>query len=140
MTVPEIAALPVDDWAADDAVLFMWTTNRYLADSFGIVAAWGFRHVATLVWCKQHGRGSGGVFYSNVEFILYCKRGNPTTPTRLGTRWFTWPRSSHSAKPEAFLDTAEMVGAEQRLEMFSRRARMGWATWGNESLHGGEAA
>lgn len=25
------------------------------------------------------------------------------------------------------------------LEMFSRRARLGWDTWGNESLHGGAA-
>src|SRR3990167_7921790 len=30
MTLAEIAALPVADWAADDAVLFLWTTSRYL--------------------------------------------------------------------------------------------------------------
>jgi N6-adenosine-specific RNA methylase IME4 len=45
----------------------------------------------------------------------------------------------HSAKPEAFLDVVEQVSPGPYLELFSRRARLGWDTWGDEALHGMEA-
>jgi N6-adenosine-specific RNA methylase IME4 len=132
MTVPEICAMPVAKIAARDALLFLWTTNRFIEDACAVCRAWGFDRVATLVWCKQRGLGSGGVFYSNVEFILYCKRGSPATPARLRSRWFDWPRSRHSAKPEAFQDMVESVSPGPYLELFARRLRLGWTVWGNE--------
>lgn len=61
-------------------------------------------------------------------------------PQAATSRWFQWPRGEHSAKPEAFMDLVETVSPGPYLELFSRRARLGWQTWGNESLHGGEAA
>lgn len=56
------------------------------------------------------------------------------------SRWFQWSRGAHSAKPEAFMDMVEQVSPGPYLEMFSRRARLGWQTWGDEALHGTEAA
>lgn len=50
------------------------------------------------------------------------------------TRWFEWPRGEHSAKPEAFLDLVEQVSPGPYLEMFARRQRLGWDTWGDEAL------
>ena len=52
MTLEQIAALPVDDLAAADAHLYLWTTQRYLRASFGLVEAWHFALVKLLVWCK----------------------------------------------------------------------------------------
>jgi hypothetical protein len=40
----------------------------------------------------------------------------------------------HSAKPEAFLDLVEQLSPGPRLELFARRQRLGWDTWGNEAL------
>jgi N6-adenosine-specific RNA methylase IME4 len=54
------------------------------------------------------------------------------------TRWFAWPRGAHSAKPEAFLDLVERVSPGPYLELFARRARLGWDTWGNEALGGSD--
>ncbi len=133
MTVSEIAALrpPV----ADDAHLYLWTTNRYLRDSYGIAEEWGFKPSATLVWCKPANQGLfGGAFLSNVEFILFARRGVFPFVDKCGTRWFTWPRGEHSAKPEAFLDLVEQVSPGPYLELFARRQRLGWDTWGNEAL------
>jgi N6-adenosine-specific RNA methylase IME4 len=48
------------------------------------------------------------------------------------TRWWTWPRGKHSAKPEAFQDVVESMSPAPRLEMFARRKRLGWDSWGNE--------
>ncbi len=134
MTVDEIAALPVPELASKRASLFLWTTNRYLEEAFEIARRWYFPHVATLVWCKQRGLGSGGVFYSNVEFIRYCRRPQVAAPARVHSRWFDWSRGAHSAKPEAFLDLVEQVSPAPRLEMFARRNRVGWDTWDNEAL------
>lgn len=51
------------------------------------------------------------------------------------TRWWNWPRGKHSAKPEAFQDVVESVSPGPYLELFARRQRLGWATWGNEALN-----
>ena len=43
-------------------------------------------------------------------------------------------QTMHSAKPEAFLDLVERVSPGPYLEMFARRNRLGWDTWGDEAL------
>src|SRR5580765_2973041 len=44
LSVAEIAALPVLSIADSDGChIYLWTTNRYLADAFGVLGAWGFR-------------------------------------------------------------------------------------------------
>lgn len=58
---------------------------------------------------------------------------------RAGSSWFHWPRGEHSAKPEAFLDLVESVSPGPYLELFARRNRLGWDTWGNECLDHGVA-
>lgn len=58
----------------------------------------------------------------------------PERLVRAPSAWFQWPRGAHSAKPEAFLDMVEQVSPGPYLEMFARRNRLGWDTWGNESL------
>lgn len=51
-----------------------------------------------------------------------------------GGTWYEAPRGEHSAKPELFLDLAERMSPEPRVELFARRDRLGWETWGDESL------
>lgn len=44
------------------------------------------------------------------------------------------PRRDHSEKPDLFMDLVEQMSPGPRLEMFARTPRLGWASWGNESL------
>lgn len=135
MTVNAIKALDVEAIAAPDAHLFLWTTHHYLNDAFDVAQAWGFRPSATLTWCKKPvGIGPGGLFAVTSEFVIYARRGKPTHRRRVETTWWEWPRGAHSQKPEAFLDMVEATLDGPYLEMFARRNRMGWDTWGNESL------
>jgi N6-adenosine-specific RNA methylase IME4 len=136
MTIEQIAALPVVEHAADDAHLFIWTTQHHLEATYGIARAWGFQPSCALVWCKApHGWGPGGVFQSTVEFILYARRGQPKPRKHAVERqWWEWPRGEHSAKPDAFLDMIEAKFPAPRLEMFARRARFGWDYFGDQSL------
>ncbi len=135
MSIKDIAALPVDGMADTDAHLLLWTTNRYLEDAYTIARGWGFRPSQLLTWCKsRRGIGPGGVFASTSEFILYARRGKPAHNQRVDSTWWQWPRGGHSVKPEAFLDLVEQVFPGPYLEMFARRNRLGWDTWGNECL------
>lgn len=140
LSVAEIAALPVRDLAASDGChLYLWTTNRYLPEAFGILTGWGFRYSQTLVWAKTPmGLGPGGTFAQNAEFCLFGRRGSLKHCQRLDSVWFNWPRQgmgTHSKKPEHFIDMVESVSPGPYVELFSRRHRMGWDVWGDESAN-----
>jgi N6-adenosine-specific RNA methylase IME4 len=133
MSVADICALPVADMAEEDATLYLWTTNRYLRDSYDVSESWGFRFSQILTWCKpRRGIGPGGVFASTTEFVIVARRGRPRPLRRTDSTWYEWPRAAHSQKPEAFLDLVEQVSPGPYLELFARRQRLGWDTWGNE--------
>jgi N6-adenosine-specific RNA methylase IME4 len=136
MSVPQIEALAVADLALPDAHLFLWTTHRYLEAAFSVVRAWGFRYSATLTWCKDPvGVGPGGLFAVTSEFVIYARRGKPPHTQRVESTWWRWPRGPHSRKPDAFADAVERAVPGPYLEMFARRQRLGWDTWGNEALN-----
>lgn len=142
MSLGAMADIPVRDLATPDAFLFLWTTNRYLPDAFWIANAWGFSYRQTITWDKGTSMSpfGGSVTPNRCEFLLVCRRGQP----RLKGRWtggsvVQAPKGSqkgtHSAKPEVFLDLVEHVAPGPYLEMFARRNRLGWDTWGNEALN-----
>jgi N6-adenosine-specific RNA methylase IME4 len=137
MSVEEIAALSVRQACAKGgAHLYLWTTQRFLRDAYWIAEAWGFRPICLLVWCKQPRAGLPGTFKSTVEFVVFARRGGLAAKGWSDRQWFAWPRGEHSQKPEAFMDLVEQVSPGPYLEMFSRRARLGWDTWGDEALGG----
>lgn len=136
MSVSEICALPVEAMAEDDAHLYLWTTQRYLRDSFDVIEAWGFKYSATLVWCKAPMPTMiGGTFRPSTEFVMFARRGSLASLRRETTQWFNWKRQpGHSMKPDAMLDMVESVSPGPYVELFARRARFGWDYWGDQSL------
>jgi len=139
MTLADISELPISDLAENDSHLYLWTTNRFVEDAYGIVRAWGFRPAQLLTWCKPPmGIGFGGAFTTTTEFVLSARRGSLKNGRRIDSSWWEWSRPyegghiAHSAKPEAFLDLVEQVSPGPYLELFARRSRLGWDTWGNE--------
>lgn len=135
MPIEAITALPVASLAdPGGAALFLWTTNRYLEDSFDLIRAWGFRYRQTIVWRKTNAQPVGGSVAPNAEFLLVARKGPVTWH---GPRWpsavIDAPRSEHSRKPEVFADLIESISPPPYVELFARRQRLGWDTWGNES-------
>ena len=142
MSLTDITELPVSDLAESNAHLYLWTTNRFLEDAFAVCRAWAFRPAQLLVWCKPPmGVGFGGAFTTTTEFVLFARRGSLPHAQRQDSSWWQWSRPyenghiAHSAKPEAFLDLVEQVSPGPYLELFARRQRLGWDTWGNEALN-----
>ena len=141
LPIEMIAQLPVRTVALDDAHLFLWTTQRWLEAALEVVNDWGFRRSSVLTWCKPPvGIGPGGLFAVTSEFVIYARRGKPPHNERVASTWWEWPRAAHSQKPEAFLDLVERAVPGPYLEMFARRQRLGWDTWGNEALNHVEVA
>lgn len=134
MTVRAIAEMPVEGLAERDSHLYLWTTQRFLRDGFDVLAAWGFKPSAVLVWSKPP-KGFAGTFVVSAEFVLFGRRGTlPALKRHMGTV-FTWPRHAHSQKPEHFYDLVEQVSPGPYVELFSRRHRLGWDVHGFESAN-----
>jgi N6-adenosine-specific RNA methylase IME4 len=147
MTLREIAALSVGELAETDAHLYLWTTNRFLRDSYGVAKAWGFEPSTVLTWCKApRGLGFGGAYVITTEFVLFARRGMVPVRRRWDTTWFNFKRpyengvAAHSVKPEGFLDVVEQVSPGPYAELFARRARFGWDYPLGDQALGGETA
>jgi N6-adenosine-specific RNA methylase IME4 len=133
LSITDIAALPVWDRAADDAHLYLWTTNRYVLQAYEIAEAWGFKPSVLLVWCKKpRGVGLGDAFRLTTEYLLYARRGSLKEKRIVETTWFNWKRGRHSAKPEEFYQLVESVSHAPYLELYARKHRPGWTCWGDE--------
>jgi N6-adenosine-specific RNA methylase IME4 len=125
---------------ADDAHLYLWTTNAFIEQAHDVARAWGFRPITVLTWGKiqTNGRPSmrmGYYFRGATEHILFGVKGSLKLQADepLPTLWL-WPRLPHSVKPDAFYDLVEKASPGPYLELFARRARFGWDYWGDQSL------
>lgn len=132
MSHDEVCALPVADLAAPSAHLWLWSTNALIADGTAarVVDAWGFRPVTMLTWCKPQ-PAVGHYLRNNTEHAILATKGKPVTPdVKPLSTWFQWQRGPHSAKPDAFMDIVEQVSPGPYVELFCRRPRFGWDSWG----------
>ena len=136
MGLDAIKALPVEDRAADDSHLYLWTTNKYVEAAYSVARAWGFKPSVLLVWAKTpRGVGLGDAYRLTTEFVLYARRGSLKEKQICERTWFNWKRGKHSEKPEEFYELVESMTpakTNERLEMFARKKRRGWKVWGNE--------
>ncbi|WP_412506173.1 MT-A70 family methyltransferase [Roseovarius sp. SYSU LYC5161] len=130
----EIAALPVPQIVGRDALLFLWVTVPILERAMRIPPAWGFRYVSQLVWVKD--RPATGFWSRNRhEPVLIYRRGKfpCPSPAPFTDSVFFAKKRQHSRKPEILQDRIDAVWPQARkLEMFARRPRAGWETWGND--------
>lgn len=136
MSIEQIKAIPMQDLADENCELYLWTTQKYLPESFDVLKEWGFKYCQTLIWCKTpRGTGQGGIYCPTNEFLILARKGKAPKKKRIDSTWFHTkrPHNSHSTKPEFFQAMIENVSDEPRLEMFARRKRDGWDVFGNEA-------
>lgn len=134
MSIAELCDLPVEEWAHDEAHLYLWTTNGFLREAFQVMDAWGFVYKTTLTWVKPQ-LGMGNYFRSSTEHVLFGVRGGMGTLNSNQINWFYAKRGRHSKKPGCFFDMVEKASPGPHLEMFARERsldRQHWQVWGNE--------
>jgi N6-adenosine-specific RNA methylase IME4 len=155
MTIAEIKAMPVNHLAAPDCVLFLWGVwplmlhggdpEHHFAGADAsrspigeVMHAWGFRYVTGGAWHKKtrHGKTAFGPGYrarSSCEPFLLGIRGRPVN-SRSERNLIEGLARAHSQKPEeAYAWCERYLPGARRAELFSRTARPGWDTWGDEA-------
>lgn len=149
LTPAQLCEFPVDDWAADTSILFMWVTMPYLMESFQnrkgaaqeVIEAWGFKYVAVgFTWIKTNRKegtpfaGPGHYTMSNTELCLIGRKGKYMQRENRGIQQVIMePRREHSRKPDRVRDDiVRGWGDRPRLEIFARTSTPGWDVWGNE--------
>jgi len=152
LTIDEICALPVNNVAADDCVLFMWTCWPVLQASFRVIEAWGFKYkTCAFSWMKADPyrlfadektpfAGLGYWTRANTEPCLLATRGKPKRIAADVRQGIIAPRREHSRKPDEVHDRVERLVAGPYLELFGRQSRPGWTVWGNEATKFDEVA
>ncbi len=144
MSLEEICALPVRDWAAKDCVLFLWATDPLLEKAFAVIRAWGFTYKTVgFYWAKLNRSpppllfsrrnfftGLGFWTRANPEPCLLATRGHPKRLRADVAKLVIAPRREHSRKPEEVYERIEALCEGPYLELFARRGRRGWDSWG----------
>lgn len=117
-------------------VLVFWVTNNFMRDGLKVVDALGFRYVTLITWFKDR-IGLGQYFRGITEHCIFSVRGTLPYKTDNGKRQqgvtgFSEPKREHSRKPESMYEMIEAVSYPPRIEMFARKRRDGWTSWGND--------
>lgn len=135
LKLQQLKQLDVNSIAADDCILFMWTTGPQFANSIELGQAWGFQYkTVAFVWDKQV-HNPGRYTLSQTEFVLAFKKGRFPTPrgARNIRQLVSARRGEHSEKPEIIIDgITKMFPTQQKIELFARKNFIGWDNWGLE--------
>jgi N6-adenosine-specific RNA methylase IME4 len=130
--IDAIKARDVRSIAADDCVLFLWSTAPMQPQAYEVMAAWGFDYKSQTIWDKGE-LGTGYWFRNRHEVLLVGTLGAIPAPA-LGTQWpsiIEAPVGQHSEKPKRFHDLIEAYFPNlPKIELNARRSRTGWASWG----------
>jgi N6-adenosine-specific RNA methylase IME4 len=138
---------------ANDAHLWMWTTNAFMEEALVLARAWGFTQKTILTWIKGRlavqttadGRravlvqhiGQGSYLRNSTEHVLFCVRGRAPLPkgVTIPTAFVypaRWRGRRNSEKPPVIHRLAERTSPGPRLELFARAPHEGWTVFGHE--------
>lgn len=156
MTLDEIKLLPVADVAAKDACIIMWVLGSHLDQAIRLGEHFGFKYNTDLFYWVKTGKHDpdkrpislGHWTRKQVEQALLFTRGKPSRVDK-GVRQLIEeaviaealgldgsviyePKREHSRKPETTVERIERLIDGPYLELFARRHRPGWHTWGLE--------
>ena len=126
--------------AADNCVLWMWTTTAHSAIAHEVMRLRGFTYKSQIAWDKEvaaHGRWS----MNQHEILLIGTRGEVPCPAP-GTLWSSVIRErkrEHSRKPEASYRMIEAYFPNvPKIELNAREGRKGWDCWEFEAPEAAE--
>lgn len=119
----------------DNAHMYMWVTNNFLADGLFLIQALGFTYKTNFVWVKPS-IGLGQYFRGQHEICLFATKGKKPTEPKTDDRSIPSvvfaEKGRHSAKPIESYELIEKRSKGGYLEIFARSEREGWISWGNE--------
>ena len=134
VTLPTDKICRLEVPAHENAILFLWVTNPLLPDGLKVMQSWGFTYKTNIVWVKNRS-GTGYYVRGQHELLLIGVKGKIGTPAEKnrGVSVVHAPKGKHSEKPAIFYEIIERMYPNQKyLELFARKTRDGWMSWGVE--------
>ena len=159
MSIEELCNLPISDLAANNCALFLWCVWPSIFEYVPpILDAWGFTYKTLgFEWWKLNKKwhqsfspmmlnfgdyhllqklffmGMGYYARANSEPCLLAVKGKMPVTSRGERNFIIAPIEGHSHKPdEQYQKIEALYPARKYLELFARRKRAGWHSWGNE--------
>jgi len=131
----------VIDLAANNCILFLWTTFPVLPTALSIINKWGFTYATCgFVWVKSKKDRTGFAFgcgswtRANVELCLIGTKGSLKRKDKSISQIIYEPKAEHSKKPPIVRNKIiQLVGDLPRIELFARQKTKGWQIWGSET-------
>lgn len=134
MSLEEIINLEVEQISMENSVLFLWATAPKLLEAVEVMKEWGFEYKTHAIWDKEI-IGMGYYFRGQHELLLLGTKGNLPTPApeKRVSSVIRDRRTTHSTKPLVVHEIIEnMYPSFTKVELFARKSRVGWESWGNE--------
>ena len=145
-SLEDIRNFPIDDFAAKEALLFLWVTTGKIDNvpilkiGMELLETWGFKYHQMITWCKLAGLAMWSPINSRTEHALFGYRGNLPEVYGAMPSYFVTKQLSHSEKPARFYQLLRSWTPAPRIDLFARRAHEGFDGWGNEYVHDGPLA
>lgn len=122
-----------------NAVLFLWTIDKYLFEAQKIAEELGYKLHARMIWNKVTGIPAAFTVRYGHEYLLYMYKGKliPVATNERGKihTVFTEKVTKHSKKPDISYDIINRLYPNlTKLEMYAREEHNGFDCWGNEVL------
>jgi len=134
MTSGELENMKLPEMA-EDCVCFMWTTLSTLPQALELLGKWGFRYHITITWDKGNGWSMSG-FHRKTELAIVGYRGILSNVIKQEGEYiptvFYEAKREHSKKPEIMYKYIEERTLGNKVELFARNKRDGWASFGNQ--------
>jgi N6-adenosine-specific RNA methylase IME4 len=138
--------LPIQEIAAENAILWLWVPNAHLREAFDVIHEWGFIYTgAMLTWVKigndgtiGSGGGTGSWLQGQTEHCLLARRGKPEyimssgeatvlaaldddeSMVLMAPREGTPGKGRHSRKPGKFYWQVDYLCPGKKIELFAR--------------------
>lgn len=131
--------------AAKNAIMFLWMPSSMFFDLAyhsgwsnystleAILDGWGFKAKTFFVWDKEM-ISNGSWLRNQHENLVIAIKGKMPTPAKLYSSIIRAKRTKkHSEKPDIVYEMIEKMYPKRKyLELFARKKRKGWTSWGDE--------
>ncbi len=126
-----------DKLTSENAILFLWTIDKYLFEADQIAKELGYKLHARMIWNKVTGIPAAFTVRYGHEYLLYMYKGKliPVATQERGKihTVFTEKVVRHSQKPEVSFDIINRLYPNlTKIELYARKEREGFDCWGNE--------
>ena len=147
LTLADLKKLNIQRYADKDCALFMWVTDPMLDQGIELMQDWGFKFkTVAFYWAKTNTKvdldklsskkdfftGLGYWTRANCEQCIMGTIGNPKRISKDVKRLIIDKRREHSRKPEQTYDRIEKLVEGPYLELFARKTRRNWDSWGDQ--------